>query len=88
LLALDLDRIARDPRDLEDLIDVVESHTPHVPVESVTGSLRLANEPRRSGAYWRGRSASSASSLRTSWPPGMMVSRSWSRFAHSGSRAS
>jgi site-specific DNA recombinase len=44
LLALDLDRIARDPRDLEDLIDVVESRRPHVPVESVTGSLRLAND--------------------------------------------
>jgi site-specific DNA recombinase len=44
LLALDLDRIARDPRDLEDLIDVVESRKPHVPVESVTGSLRLAND--------------------------------------------
>jgi DNA invertase Pin-like site-specific DNA recombinase len=44
LLALDLDRIARDPRDLEDLIDVVESRTPLIPVESVTGSLRLAND--------------------------------------------
>jgi site-specific DNA recombinase len=44
LLALDLDRTARDPRDLEDLIDVVESRTPHIPVESVTGSLRLAND--------------------------------------------
>jgi site-specific DNA recombinase len=44
LLALDLDRIARDPRDLEDLIDVVESRTPRIPVESVTGSLRLAND--------------------------------------------
>ena len=44
LLALDLDRVARDPRDLEDLIDVVESRTPRIPVESVTGSLRLAND--------------------------------------------
>ncbi|MGW3024522.1 recombinase family protein [Streptomyces sp. NPDC001221] len=44
LLAYDLDRTARDPRDLEDLIDVVESKTPHIPVESVTGSLRLAND--------------------------------------------
>jgi site-specific DNA recombinase len=44
LLALDLDRTARDPRDLEDLIDVVESRRPHIPVESVTGSLRLAND--------------------------------------------
>src|SRR5215217_8841951 len=44
LLALDLDRIARDPRDLEDLIDVVESRTPPIPVESVTGSLRLASD--------------------------------------------
>jgi site-specific DNA recombinase len=44
LLALDLDRTARDPRDLEDLIDIVESRRPHVPVESVTGSLRLAND--------------------------------------------
>jgi site-specific DNA recombinase len=41
-LALDLDRTVRDPRDLEDLIDVVEQHK--VPVESVTGSLRLAND--------------------------------------------
>ncbi|MET8270765.1 recombinase family protein [Streptomyces sp. NPDC005096] len=44
LLADDLDRVARDPRDLEDLIDVVESKTPRIPVESVTGSLRLAND--------------------------------------------
>lgn len=44
LIAYDLDRTARDPRDLEDLIDVVEARTPHVPVESVTGSLRLAND--------------------------------------------
>ena len=44
LLAYDLDRLARDPRDLEDLIDVVEAHPQRVPVESVTGSLRLAND--------------------------------------------
>jgi site-specific DNA recombinase len=44
LLTLDLDRTARDPRDLEDLIDVVESRKPTIPVESVTGSLRLAND--------------------------------------------
>ncbi|WP_189588942.1 recombinase family protein [Streptomyces massasporeus] len=44
LLAYDLDRIARDPRDLEDLIDVVESHDPRIPVQSVTGSLRLSND--------------------------------------------
>jgi DNA invertase Pin-like site-specific DNA recombinase len=44
LVALDLDRTARDPRDLEDLIDVVESRKPRIPVESVTGSLRLAND--------------------------------------------
>jgi DNA invertase Pin-like site-specific DNA recombinase len=44
LIALDLDRACRDPRDLEDLIDVVESRNPRVPVESVTGSLRLAND--------------------------------------------
>lgn len=44
LLALDLDRTARDPRDLEDLIDVVEASHPRVPVESVTGSLRLASD--------------------------------------------
>jgi site-specific DNA recombinase len=42
LIAYDLDRVARDPRDLEDLIDVVEQA--RVPVESVTGSLRLAND--------------------------------------------
>ncbi|HEY9394525.1 MAG TPA: recombinase family protein [Nocardioides sp.] len=44
MLAYDLDRTARDPRDLEDLIDVVESREPRVPVESVSGSLRLAND--------------------------------------------
>lgn len=44
LIAIDLDRGARDPRDLEDLIDVVESRHPRIPVESVTGSLRLAND--------------------------------------------
>ncbi|WP_245563555.1 recombinase family protein [Longispora albida] len=43
-LALDLDRTVRDPRDLEDLIDVVEASKPRVQVESVTGSLRLAND--------------------------------------------
>lgn len=42
LIAYHLDRVARDPRDLEDLIDVVE-HT-RLPVESVTGSLRLASD--------------------------------------------
>ncbi|WP_101791106.1 recombinase family protein [Nonomuraea indica] len=44
LLAYDLDRVARDPRDLEDLIDVVESKYHRIPVESVSGSLRLAND--------------------------------------------
>lgn len=44
LIAYDLDRTARDPRDLEDLIDAVESRYPRLPVESVTGSLRLAND--------------------------------------------
>jgi DNA invertase Pin-like site-specific DNA recombinase len=44
LLALDLDRACRDPRDLEDLIDVVESCRPRIPVESKSGSLRLAND--------------------------------------------
>jgi hypothetical protein len=44
LIAYDLDRAVRDPRDLEDLIDVVESKDPRIPVESVTGSLRLAND--------------------------------------------
>jgi DNA invertase Pin-like site-specific DNA recombinase len=44
LVALDLDRACRDPRDLEDLIDVVESASPCIPVESVTGSLRLATD--------------------------------------------
>lgn len=42
LVAYDLDRVARDPRDLEDLIDVVEHRK--IPVESVTGSLRLGND--------------------------------------------
>jgi DNA invertase Pin-like site-specific DNA recombinase len=44
LIALDLDRACRDPRDLEDLIDVVKSRYPLIPVDSVTGSLRLAND--------------------------------------------
>lgn len=44
LLAYDLDRVVRDPRDLEDLIDIVESVNPRMPVESVTGSLRLGND--------------------------------------------
>lgn len=44
LIAYDLDRTARDPRDLEDLIDVVEGRTPRLPVESVSGSLRLSND--------------------------------------------
>lgn len=44
LIAYDLDRTTRDPRDLEDLIDVVESGKPRIPVESVTGSLRLASD--------------------------------------------
>jgi DNA invertase Pin-like site-specific DNA recombinase len=41
-LVLDLDRAFRDPRDLEDLIDIVEEHG--IPVESVTGSLKLDND--------------------------------------------
>lgn len=41
-VALDLDRTVRDPRDLEDMIDVVEQH--RVPVDSVTGSLRLGTD--------------------------------------------
>jgi DNA invertase Pin-like site-specific DNA recombinase len=43
-MAYDLDRVFRDPRDLEDMIDVVEASAPRIPVESVTGSLRLAND--------------------------------------------
>ncbi|MCP2328453.1 DNA invertase Pin-like site-specific DNA recombinase [Hamadaea flava] len=41
-IPLDLDRAFRDPRDLEDLIDVAAEY--NVPVESVTGSLRLNND--------------------------------------------
>jgi site-specific DNA recombinase len=44
LLAIDLDRAMRDPRDLEDLIDLIEQSSPRIPVESLTGSLRLAND--------------------------------------------
>jgi site-specific DNA recombinase len=44
LVAYDLDRAVRDPRDLEDLIDVIEQSKPRIPVESVTGSLRLSND--------------------------------------------
>jgi site-specific DNA recombinase len=43
-MAHDLDRVFRDPRDLEDMIDVVEAAIPRIPVETVTGSLRLAND--------------------------------------------
>ncbi len=32
------------PRDLEYLIDVVELASPRIPVESVTGSLKLASD--------------------------------------------
>jgi len=42
LVAYHLDRVARDPRDLEDLIDVVERE--RIPVETVTGSLRMASD--------------------------------------------
>jgi len=41
LVVYDLDRTARDPRDLEDLIDAIEASRPRIPVESVTGTLRL-----------------------------------------------
>lgn len=40
VVALDLDRIARDPRDLEDLVDVVVARK--LPTVSVTGSLDLS----------------------------------------------
>jgi hypothetical protein len=42
LIALDLDRVLRDPRDLEDVIDLAEEH--QLPVQSVTGSLRLSSD--------------------------------------------
>lgn len=41
-IPLDLDRAFRDPRDLEDLIDIAEEYG--VPVESVTGSLKLNSD--------------------------------------------
>lgn len=52
LMAVDLDRACRDPRDLEDLIDVIEELHPRdalgmlrrIPVESASGSLRLATD--------------------------------------------
>ena len=44
LLVIALDRAMRDPRDLEDLIDVVEARLPRLPVESVSGSLKLSND--------------------------------------------
>ncbi|MBD3946472.1 recombinase family protein [Nocardioides ganghwensis] len=44
LIAYDLDRACRDPRDLEDLIDLVEHACAGLPVESVTGSLRLSTD--------------------------------------------
>ena len=44
LLAVDSDRAFRDPYDLEDLAHIVRSRTPVIPVESVTGSLRLATD--------------------------------------------
>lgn len=48
MIALDLDRACRDPRDLEDLLDVMD-HSP-VPVESVTGTLRVATSSDRAVA--------------------------------------
>lgn len=48
MIALDLDRACRDPRDLEDLLDVMD-HRP-VPVESVTGTLRVATSSDRAVA--------------------------------------
>ncbi|MHB1432018.1 MAG: recombinase family protein [Streptosporangiaceae bacterium] len=42
LIALDLDRVARDPRDFEDLLDTIEAR--RIPVASVTGSLRLGED--------------------------------------------
>ena len=55
LLALDLDRIARDPRDLEDLIDVVESRTPPIPVGASPGSLGSRMTPTSAWpeSWWR-----------------------------------
>lgn len=44
LLVSDIDRAMRDPRDLEDLIDVVEGAAPRIPVDAVSGSLRLGND--------------------------------------------
>jgi site-specific DNA recombinase len=41
-IGLDLDRVFRDPRDLEDMIDIAEEYG--IPVESVTGSLRLSSD--------------------------------------------
>lgn len=44
LLVSDIDRAMRDPRDFEDLVDVVEQSFPRIPVEAVSGSLKLAND--------------------------------------------
>jgi len=44
LLVSDIDRAMRDMRDLEDLIDVVEGALPRIPVDAVSGSLRLGND--------------------------------------------
>jgi hypothetical protein len=42
LLAVDLDRVCRDPRDLEDLLDAAtDNGQPRIPVHSTTGSLSL-----------------------------------------------
>ncbi len=44
LIAYNLDRTIRDPYDLEDLIGVVYMRSPKIPVQVVTGSMRLAND--------------------------------------------
>jgi site-specific DNA recombinase len=41
IIVRDIDRALRDPRDLEDLIEVCASRHPFVPVESITGRIKL-----------------------------------------------
>jgi site-specific DNA recombinase len=79
LIPLDLDRAMRDPRDLEDLIDLIEQSSPRIPVESVSGSLRLANDADVTVAQVMCAVANKASrdtARRASPPPGATGPRS------------
>ena len=50
IIVRDIDRALRDPRDLEDLIDACASRQPFVPVESITGRIKLRSVNDAMGA--------------------------------------